>query len=400
MSKVRFDENNPNVMSEKKHRAFDDVITKYGFAKDPWLNENKDGTYLVIDGEQGIRQLQARKVKKFKAKIFKVSYTEVRMLRQIANKLHGKHNQKKDADEFRVIFEDKQLEEFAVFLGEPIEKFEKELELTFDDITFHEGEDDIPELPKIPKSKLGDIYQLDNHRVVCGDCTNLELREKLFEKNEPDIICTDPPYSSGGKQESGKSQGSIGIRLVDKKTGKRNIRPKIKMDDLSTRGYISLIKNTLYGLTKIDESYIFTDWRMWDWCREAIEASELPVRQMIVWDKLTPGMGIQWRGQHELICFSKRSSLGGPYHKGNVLNITRSGNVNHPTEKPIKLLTELIENTNGKTVYDPFLGSGSNIIACEELKKNCVGFELDPKFMDVIIERWEKFTGKKAKKLN
>ena len=322
------------------------------------------------------------------------------MLRQIANKLHGKHNQKKDADEFRVIFEDKQLEEFAVFLGEPIEKFEKELELTFDDTTFHEGEDDIPELPKIPKSKLGDIYQLDNHRVVCGDCTNLELREKLFEKNEPDIICTDPPYSSGGKQESGKSQGSIGIRLVDKKTGKRNIRPKIKMDDLSTRGYISLIKNTLYGLTKIDESYIFTDWRMWDWCREAIEASELPVRQMIVWDKLTPGMGIQWRGQHELICFSKRSSLGGPYHKGNVLNITRSGNVNHPTEKPIKLLTELIENTNGKTVYDPFLGSGSNIIACEELKKNCVGFELDPKFMDVIIERWEKFTGKKAKKLN
>ncbi len=69
MSKVVFDENNPNVMSEQKHEAFDKVITKYGFAKDPWLNENKDGTYLVIDGEQGIRRMQAHGVKKFEAKI-------------------------------------------------------------------------------------------------------------------------------------------------------------------------------------------------------------------------------------------------------------------------------------------------------------------------------------------
>lgn len=125
MSQVRFDPNNPNVMSEEKHKAFDEVIMKYGFAKDPWLNDQGDGTYLVIDGEQGIKRLQAHNVKKFRAKIFDVLYSEVRILRQIANKLHGIHDKKKDTDEFIAIQEDNKLDMFAELLGEPLSEFEK-----------------------------------------------------------------------------------------------------------------------------------------------------------------------------------------------------------------------------------------------------------------------------------
>ena len=132
MSQVRFDENNPNVMSKEKHQAFDKVITKYGFAKDPWLNDQGDGTYLVIDGEQGIKRLQAHGVKKFQAKIFKVKYSDVRLLRLIANKLHGIYDKKKNALEFKEIFDENDLQELSKLLAEPIEDFERILEKEFD----------------------------------------------------------------------------------------------------------------------------------------------------------------------------------------------------------------------------------------------------------------------------
>lgn len=135
MSNVRFDKNNPNIMSEEKHQALDSVITKYGFAKDPWLNEQKDGTYLVIDGEQGIRRMQKHNVKEFQAKIFHVSYTQVRMLRQIANKLHGEHDKIKDADEYKAIFENDSLEEFAGLLAESEEEFREAIS-QIDDMDF------------------------------------------------------------------------------------------------------------------------------------------------------------------------------------------------------------------------------------------------------------------------
>lgn len=250
------------------------------------------------------------------------------------------------------------------------------------------------EAPK--RANLGDVFQLGDHFVMCGDATIPEHREKLLKDAKLDTVTTDPPYSSGGRQEAHKRQGSIGSKRMTEDG--HELSPKIKMDDLSTRGYVSLIKNALYGI-EADILYMFTDWRMWDWTREAAEAAGFPVRNMIVWDKLTPGMGIQWRGQHELICFCKRTSLGGPYHKGNVLNIKRSGNEHHPTEKPIALLVELIENTNGSTVYDPFAGSGSTMIACEQLGKKCYSMELDPLFVDILIKRWEDFTQKTAVKL-
>ena len=245
--------------------------------------------------------------------------------------------------------------------------------------------------------KTGQIWQLGKHRVMCGDSTIPEHRDALLKTKEIDVLITDPPYSSGGFQEAGKHQGSIGTTRIDAKTGKE-YTPKIKMDDLSTRGYVKLIRSMLFGLF-FHNVYIFTDWRMWEWTREAIEASGYQVRGMIVWDKLTPGMGIQWRGQHELICFGRAKETVPPaWFRGNVINAKRSGNKYHPTEKPVAVLGELIKtNLKNATIYDPFAGSGSTLITAEQLGKICYAMEMDMDFCNIILGRWEKLTGKKAK---
>ena len=122
---------------------------------------------------------------------------------------------------------------------------------------------------------------------------------------------------------------------------------------------------------------------------------------MIVWDKLYPGMGVQWRNQHELICFGKAKSAVTPsWFGGNVIQCARSGNKHHPTEKPVALIQKLIENNkDNDTIYDPFAGSGTTMMTAEQLGKTSFSMEMDPFFCDITIARWEKLTGEKAEKL-
>lgn len=239
----------------------------------------------------------------------------------------------------------------------------------------------------------GDVWQLGKHRVCCGDSTNAEDVAKLFGGAQPFAIVTDPPYCSGGFQESGKKSGSIGTR--------DNIM--IANDTLSTRGYMSLIKNVIERAGKCAMVYVFTDWRMFVNLFDTVEASGFGVRNMIVWDKGTPGMGVGWRSQHEVCLFGSRSAQKFNPHlaQGNVIQCKRTGNVNHPTEKPVELLYKILRVSDMATdIYDPFSGSGTTLIACEQLEnRRCFAMELDPHYCDVIISRWEQMTGQTAVKL-
>ncbi len=367
MSDVRFDENNPNVMSKEKHQAFDSVITKYGFAKDPWLNEQQDGTYLVIDGEQGIRQMQYHNVQKFQAKIFHVTYTQVRMLRQIANKLHGEHDKSKDAHEFKSIFDSKKLDEFAKMLGEPIESFQEILEKKFG-MRFDKEETEIPEPPVEPISKLGDIYQLGNHRVMCGDATNQKSISKLLVDSKPHAVITDPPYGLGGYAgRSGKFE-------------------KMKGDDEDVTKFYAAIDRT------IPEIYV---WCSWSYLQKS---KEIP-RDIIVWKKNNFGMGRGYRGQYEIcLYFGKFSGSDSDVWEIDKDNVS---DYKHPTQKPVALGVRAIKNSTkrGEIILDYYLGSGSTLIACEQTNRICYGMELDPAYVDVIVQRWKNYTGKKAKLL-
>jgi len=192
-----------------------------------------------------------------------------------------------------------------------------------------------------------------------------------------DIILTDPPYCSGGFQETGKKQGSIGTRADD----------SIQLDNLSTRGYLALIREVCRATTA-DEFFIFTDWKMWTFMVEAAELGGVKTRNMLIWDKMQMGMGLPWRNQHEVIYYGKRSPAKintGKY--GNVLRHKRTGNINHPTEKPTELIKDLLSNSNEGLIVDPFMGSGTTVIAAKQLGRKCIGIELEQKYLDIAVER-------------
>ncbi|MBD5469225.1 MAG: site-specific DNA-methyltransferase [Lachnospiraceae bacterium] len=240
-----------------------------------------------------------------------------------------------------------------------------------------------------PVTQYGDLWIIGKHRVMCGDCTNKADRALLLDGAEPQILLTDPPYCSGGQQESKKSTGSIGTAQKGKP------QPKIANDILSTRGYQNLIAKALTDIPCVF-AYVFTDWRMWIYLFDLIEAAGFGCKSMIVWDKVSPGMGMGWRSQHELCMFGARASCNFDGHKGygNVIRCQRSGNELHPTQKPLELFEALLDNTDfAAGVYDPFGGSGTTMAAAEKQGQQSYIMELTPAFTDTIVRRYIQLTG-------
>jgi DNA modification methylase len=250
--------------------------------------------------------------------------------------------------------------------------------------------DDVPPLPEAPISARGQLWNLGRHRVLCADSTSGENVARLLAGASIDVILTDPPYCSGGFQEANRASGSVGRRVEYK---------KISNDSLSTRGYQALLK-TAFGEFGAPYLYAFTDWRMWTSLFDIAESSGFGVRSMIVWDKGTPGMGRGWRSQHELVLWACKQTAPWDKHAasaGNVIQCKRTGNVHHTTEKPVELIKQLLTNTPfAQAIADPFLGSGSTLIGCEMAGRQCFGAELDPAYVDVVIARWQAFTGQDA----
>ena len=215
--------------------------------------------------------------------------------------------------------------------------------------------------------------QIGDARLILGDC--LEVLPSIANV---DCVITDPPYCSGGFQETGKKQGSIGTRADD----------SIQLDNLSTRGYIALIREVCRAASCADEFCIFTDWKMWTFMVEGAELGGVKTRNMLVWDKQQMGMGMPWRNQHELIYYGKRTPAqinSGRF--GNVLQAARTGNIEHPTEKPVSLLCSLVENATGDVICDPFMGSGTTGVACMKRGRKFIGIEIEPKYFDIACKR-------------
>ena len=253
------------------------------------------------------------------------------------------------------------------------------------------AEDEIPEPPKAPVTKRGDVWQLGDHVLVCGDCTSAEVASLLPSGMSVSLV-SDPPFCSGGYQESQRRVGSVGSESI--KDGKHK---KIANDRLSSRGYQALIRAVYENFQPLDV-HMFTDWKMWPHIFDATEASGLTVRTMVVWKKESPGMGMKWRGQHELVLYGARETPSAQPNRGNVIECRRSKNELHPTQKPVELMEELVRMADGERVVDPFAGSGTTLVACEKLGRRCFAVELDPAYCDVIVERWESLTSGKAER--
>lgn len=207
-----------------------------------------------------------------------------------------------------------------------------------------------------------------------GDC--LDLLPVICAKPEARVVVTDPPYSSGGFQEAGKSLGSIGTRAD----------AVIESDTMSSEGYVHMMRRVI-RTANAHAVYMFTDWRMWGFTREAVELGGHRVRNMIVWDKGSPGMGARWKAQHELILWGSRVKSKMGAGSGNVLSFKRTGNKLHPTEKPVNLLSRIIATAEPGTVVDPFMGSGTTGVAAIRQGRRFIGIELDPEHFETAVER-------------
>ena len=244
------------------------------------------------------------------------------------------------------------------------------------------------------KTRPGDLWTLGRHRLLCGDATREEDVARVLDGSDSVVMASDPPYCSGGFQEHSRAGGT----QIHK--GKN---AGIAFDNLSTRGYVAMMRRALQPVRPC-AAYVFTDWRMWSWLHDAVESCGLPVRSMLVWDKGYPGLGGLWRAQHEIVLFAARSSKRAKSKAGrsNVLAFPRTGKASgHPTQKPVALFEALLATDDasertGAVVYDPFLGSGTTLLAAERLGRAFVGLEIEPHYCDVAVHRWETLTGETA----
>ena len=253
-------------------------------------------------------------------------------------------------------------------------------------------EDEVPDIPDEPKAKLGDIYQLGNHRLMCGDSTKKEDIEKLMNNQKANVVYTDPPY---------------GMNL-----------------DTDFSDMVGLAKGNKYKAVKGDkedftDDLINTVFNNFGYCKEIFLwgadyfAELLPNRNngsWVVWDKQNNGEGCndaydKMFGSNFELCWSKnkhKRALARVLWKGffGMQNEDTKKRI-HPTQKPIELAKWFLEKFSNENdiIVDIYGGSGSTLMCCEQMNRTCYMMEYDAGYIDCIIQRWENFTGKKAIKI-
>jgi DNA modification methylase len=245
-------------------------------------------------------------------------------------------------------------------------------------------EDAVPEVVE-PKAKLGDIYQLGRHRLMCGDSTSIDAVEKLMADEKADMVFTDPPY---GINESAAKR----VTRETNSLAKSNSHLKEFKDD--SIQYAIDAFNLCQGLAIPIQIWFGANY----YCHSLPQTNN-----WLVWDKRLEDKQIDNNSDAELAWVQDgRSSVRIFRHlwKGLIKGSERGESRVHPTQKPIALAEWCIEKYEPKSVLDLFGGSGSTLIACEKTNRKCFMMELDPHYVDVIVARWEKYTGKTAELIN
>ena len=214
-------------------------------------------------------------------------------------------------------------------------------------------------------TKLGDVYRMGSHRLMCGDATDRAAADMLVQGRKPDMLFTDPPY---GMDYSGRGKETSDGIMGDK--GDPSAMYAVGQD--------------------VPERYLWGRAENWD---------HLPSepRDTIIWKKNSFGMGSGYRGQYEC-CFYWGNFRGSD---SDVWEVPKDTKYCHPTQKPIALAARACKNSTkeGDVVLDLFGGSGSTLVACEQVGRRCLMMELDPRYCDVIVKRWEAYTGQTAVKI-
>lgn len=255
-------------------------------------------------------------------------------------------------------------------------------------------DDIVPEADEAnePICKCGDVWQLGNHRLVCGDSTNVLDVELLMNGQEADLLVTDPPYNVA-------YEGSTKDKLT------------IQNDDMSDGDFLAFLQTAFENANNVmREGAAFYIWHADSEgfnFRSACKNTGWKIRQCLIWLKNSIVLGRQdYQWKHEPCLYGWKDGAAHYFiddrTQSTVWEFNKPlRNSEHPTMKPVDLIAKAVNNSSrrGNIVLDLFGGSGSTLIACEQLERKCYTMELDPKYCDVIIKRWEQFTGEKAIKI-
>lgn len=353
---------------------------------------------ILIDGENGIiaghgRLLAARKLGQDKVPVIELAHmTEAQKRAYVIADNQLAMNAGWDTSMLTLELGDLKAEGFDLeLLGFDAAELEKLMQP--EQVEGLTDEDAVPDVPDEPKTKLGDIYQLGNHRLMCGDSTNISDLETLCSGQLVDMWLTDPPYNVAYE---GKTKDALKIKndSMDNDAFRQFLR------DAYVAADVVMKPGAVFYIWHADsEGYNF---------RGAAKDAGWTVRQCLIWKKSVMVMGRQdyhWR--HEPCLYGWKDGAGHLWaadrKQTTILEFDKpSRNGEHPTMKPVELFAyQMLNNTKGgDIVLDSFGGSGTTMIAAEKHGRHARLMELDPKYCDVIVKRWEDFTGKQAVLLN
>lgn len=376
---IPIDELTPYENNTRKHKDYDvdqiaKSIEKFGFndAVGIWSKNN-----IIVEGHG--RVMAAKKLGMESVPCVRLDHLSDEKRREYAI-LHNKSAELSvwDFDMLEKEFADLDMSEWDIDWGF---KIEEDKEIT---------EDEIPEAPEQPKSKLGDIYKLGDHFLMCGDSTNEDDVKKLMNGVEADLLLTDPPYNVDYEGKAGKIEND---NMLDEE-----FRQFLR-DAFSNADSVMKAGASFYIWHADSEGYNF---------RGACHDIGWNVRQCLIWNKNSLVMGRQdYQWKHEPCLYGWKEGAAHKWYSGRaettVMDYDKpKHNDLHPTMKPLDLFGYLMKNSTrgNQVVLDLFGGSGTTLIVAEQLGRKCYMMEYDPKFVDVIIERWQNLTGNKAELIN
>lgn len=410
---LQFADYNPRAASKKEAQELKKSLERFGFVEPVVVNSDQKRKNIIIGGHFRVRTAKDLGIKEVPVHYIKISdEKKERELNLRLNKNLGHW----DA-QLLVEFDENMLLDVGFEAGE--------LDAMFADLKLEEDndkDDEVPEVAEESKTQIGEIWQLGRHRIMCGDATNPEHVKALMNEQKADVVFTDPPYNVNYKGHGSKTSNTIANdNMADSAFG--------KFLEKVFKNYMEAIKAGA-GL------YVFHSSSSQAQFEYAIEKAGMEVKNQLIWNKPAAALGWgDYRWKHEpffyctikgkkaqfygdrkhstvwdfqktdaqLFAWAQKMKRAEEQGKTTVWSMARDkvGEYVHPTQKPVELIVYALRNSSksGDLVLDLFLGSGSTLIAAEKSERTCFGLELDPKYVDVIIKRWEDYTGEKAEKL-
>lgn len=413
VSDIKVNGYNPRKMSEIEKRDLQKSITEFGTVVPVVLNIGTRSN-IIIGGEQRVKIYADLGMQEVECIVpsRELTLEEEKELNIRLNKNTGS-------------WDENLLKDFELEMLLDVGFGDEELQSMFDDVDTVDDYFDVEKAVKevaTPKVKLGEIWELGKHRLLVGDSTDMSSVEKLMDGEKADIVLSDSPYNIG-------LDYSKGVGGTEKYQGKYSAKDDSKRD-ADFRNFLSKSIAVAKSITKDNAHFFYwSDSSYIGMVQDLYKEHKIENKRVCLWLKnnqnCTPK--IAWNKMYEPCIYG---TLGKPYLNQNLNNLTEvlnqeitTGNQSHdeilemldlwlvrrdptstylhPTQKPVTLSEKPLKRCSapGSIIFSPFGGSGSDLIACEQLNRKWRGVEIDPVFATVIIDRWEKFTGLKAKKI-